>query len=62
MSYSISISGHKDTQSREESEKVERDAANEARKLVKALKADGAMVTPYFSGGTIGVVDLNAED
>jgi hypothetical protein len=55
MSYSITISGHKDAGSADESRAFEEDVAEAARIFVSEL--DG-VTSATFSGGNIGTKDL----
>jgi hypothetical protein len=57
MSYSISISGHKDTSGRDESEAFENEVAQKARELVASLEGVSSATGSF---GAIGQQDLKA--
>lgn len=60
MTYSISISGHKDTGSEQESREFEEAALAEARHFVQHNLQ--GVTSASFSGGHIGGVDLTQPD
>jgi len=57
MSYSINISGHKDTSGEDESRAFEEDVAAKARKFVASLEGVSSAMGSF---GVIGQQDLKA--
>lgn len=58
MSYTLTISGHKVTESAEDSTAFEEDAAAKAKQFVQSLEG---VTAAYFQGGTIGNVNLQEQ-
>jgi hypothetical protein len=57
VSYSISISGHKETASEEESKAFEEAVMEKAKEFISTLEG---VTSGWFSGGHIGGHDLTA--
>jgi hypothetical protein len=59
VTYSINVSGHKDTLSEEESREFETAALEKARTFVAELEG---VTSASFSGGSVGGHDLTAAE